>query len=218
MLESGEVLLGFDDRSRRMAAEALSEVHARFLGWETQLSAVPSLTEQYLQDFIVSRCWRGTWTTACGDERFVGVFRSWIGSVEASAARLPSDLLAFSQRFQLNTLTHTDIHHGRIMDDGDRALIIDWSQARCAPLFLDLGDTFDIVESGWIYRDALAARGCVFDDDVFSRGHLLARRFAGVRYLAYGLQSWLDLPQEWNRTGLERTLAMAAGKTNESGS
>lgn len=208
--ETSRSLLGVDDRSKRLAAEALSEVHARYLGREAQLSAVPPLTEPYLRDFIVSACWRESWTSSCRDERFMDAFGSWTAPVEASAAYLPADLLRFSHRLQLNTLTHTDVHYGRIIDDGDRAVIADWSQARCAPLFLDLGDTFNTVESGWIYRDALAAKGCIFSDDVFSRGHLLARRFAGIRYLPFWLQSWLEKPQEWNRAGLQRTLAMAA--------
>ena len=217
MLDPGQSLLGADGRSQRLAAEALSEVHARFMGRDAQLSALPPLTTEYVEDVIVSGCWRETWTSACGDQRFQNAFTSWIEPVELSASRLASDVLAFSERLQLNTLTHTDVHRGRLVDGGDRALILDWSQSRCALLFLDLGDTFDSVESGWVYRDALAARGWVFDDDVFGRGHRLARRFAGIRYLAHWLKAWLATPQEWNRAGLQRTLAMAAGMTNDAG-
>jgi hypothetical protein len=207
--DQGEPLTGTDDRSKRLVAEALSEVHAQFLGRDVKLTGLPSLTEQYLQDVV--RSWGSSWTAARNVRRFEESFQRWVWPVEASAIRLTSDLLAFSEGLQLNTLTHTDVHSGRLLDVGDRVQITDWSQARCAPLFLDLGDTFDTVESGWIYRDALAARGCMFDDDVFGRGHLLGRRFAGVRYLQHWLEAWLTTPQDGNRAGLERTLAMAAG-------
>lgn len=207
--QASELLLGVDERSKRLAAEALSEVHARFLGRDAQLGAVPPLTEQYLEDFILSG-WRGAWSSACRDDRFMDAFGSWTRPVEVSAAHLTADLLKFSHRLQLNTLTHTDVHPRRLLDAGDRALILDWGQARRAPLFLDLGDTFDTVEAGSIYREALAAKGCLFSDNVFSKGHLLARRFAGIRYLPYWLQAWLDTPQERNRAGLQRTLNMAA--------
>ena len=212
-LDRADSLIGTDVRSKRLVAEALSEVHAQFLGRDAQLTDVPSMTEQYLQDVILS--WCGSWTAARKERRFAVTFERWVRPVEVSASRLPADLLAFSEGLQLNTLTHTDVRRERLLDVGNRVEITGWSQARCAPLFLDLGDTFDTAASGWIYRDALAARGCVFDDDVFSRGHLLARRFAGIRYLAYWLTSWLTSPSDRNRTGLQRTLAMAAGQSEE---
>ncbi|HEX8509815.1 MAG TPA: hypothetical protein VF635_10025 [Propionibacteriaceae bacterium] len=170
MLDAGETLLGFDERAKRLAALALSEVHARFLGRHQELAALAPLTQDYLEEFIVAGCWRPAWQRAV-----------------------------------------TDDYHGHVFDTGDRAVVIDWGQARRAPLFLDLGDTFDTPVSGRIYQQALAARGVLLGDDVFSRGHGLSLRFAGIRYLWWWLDSWLADPQDWNRSGLVRTLAMAAG-------
>ena len=131
--------------------------------------------------------------------------------MEASAYTLADDLLAFEARTDLATLAHTDIYHGHVFEQAGRALVIDWGQARYGTLFLDLGDTFDTPEAGQLYREALAERGVRLDDNTFRTGHLLARRFAGVRYLWWWLESWRQEPQTWNRDGLERTLAMAAG-------
>ena len=215
MMDAGDSASGLDGRAKRLAAEALSEVHVRFLGRDAELSRLPGLTEEYLRDVIVSGCWRRAWVTSLADQRFQHEFGSWVPSVEASAADLPVDLLSFSHRLQLNTLAHTDIRPERLRDVGERALVLGWREARCAPLFLDVGNIFDTQTSGWIYRDALAARGVLFDDDVFSRGHLLARRFAGIRYLRFRLASWLAAPGELSRDRLQRTLAMAAGTTSD---
>lgn len=137
--------------------------------------------------------------TSVRDERFQAAFGSWQKPVEESAARLAGDLTGFADRLQLNTLVHTDIFPGQILGQEGRALIINWGQARRAPLFLDLGVTFDTIEAGWVYRDALADRGVFIDDDVFRRGHQLGRRFADIRYLRFWLNAWRAHPQEANR-------------------
>lgn len=210
MVDAGQSMLMADERGKQLAATALSEVHARFLGRDHQLSELPALTSDYLRGFILSASWRTVWATSMQDERFQDVFGAWVAPLEDSAAQLADDLLHFSQRLQLNTLTHTNLSSQRIVENDGRALILSWSQARRAPLFLDLGETFDTAASAQIYREALAVKGWVFADDVFSKGHLLARRFAGLRQLPFRLHSWARNPQQ-ELAMMERTLAKASG-------
>lgn len=212
MTDAGETLLAFDPSAKRRAAQALSEVHARFLGRSEDLPWLPRLDHPYLDEFIVAWCWRRAWDEALTDERFTTTFGKYTEAVEASAHTLAGDLLAFEARANVNTLAHTDVYHGHVFDQSGRAVVIDWGQARYAPLFLDLGDTFDTPEAAHTYREALAARGVELGDRVFQEGHLLARRFAGLRYLWWWLASWRGEPQGWSREGLERTLKMAAGE------
>ena len=211
MTDAGETLLGWGLDAKQRAAEALSEVHARHLGRQSVLAWLPRLDRAYLDGFIVDRCWRGAWDGALGDERFTAAFGRWVDAVEASARTLAVDLITFEAGAKANTLAHTDVYHGHVFEHGGRAVVIDWGQARYAPLFLDLGDTFDTPEAARVYRAALAARGVRLDDEVFGEGHRLARRFAGVRYVWWWLESWRRDPQDWNRAGLERTVRMAAG-------
>lgn len=215
MTDAGETLLGLDLDAKRRAAEALAEVHARFLGRGSELAWMPCLERPYLEGFIVAHCWRRAWDGALEDERFTTTFGGWVNAVEASTRTLTDDLMTFEARANMNTLAHTDVYYGNVFEQHERAVMIDWGQARYAPLFLDLGDTFNMPEEARVYREALAARSVDLsvdlDDEVFREGHLLARRFAGVRYLWWWLESWRGEPQDWNREGLERTLGMAAG-------
>ena len=213
MTDAGETLLGWDLDAKRRAAEALAEVHACFLGRGSELAWMPRLERPYLDEFIVVHCWRRAWDGALEDERFTTTFGGWVNAVGASTRTLTDDLMAFEARANVNTLAHTDVYHGHVFENDGRAVVIDWGQARYAPLFLNLGDTFDTPEAAQVYRNALAACGVDLDDEVFREGHLLARRFAGGRYLWWWLESWRGEPQDWNREGLERTLSMAAGNS-----
>ncbi|WP_425147837.1 phosphotransferase [Deinococcus sp.] len=212
MEDAGETLLGWTLADREAAARALSAVHAHFMGRRAELAWLPDLDAAYLEGFIVERCWRGTWQRARGNPDFVREFGGWISVVEASVQTLAADLLAFVAQTDVQTLAHTDVYYGHIFRQGERAVVIDWGQARYAPLFLDIGDTFDTAEGAQVYRTALAARGVRLSDSVFETGHRLARRFAGVRYVWWWLESWQRDPQDWNREGLERMLGMAAGQ------
>ncbi len=161
----------------------------------------------------MGRCWRPAWQEARLDPRFTAAFGAHVEAVEASALGLADDLLAFAAGAGVDTLAHTDVYYGHIFERAGGASVIDWGQARFAPLFLDLGDTFDTPEAAGVYRAALAARGVTLDDAVFAQGHRLARRFAGVRYVWWWLASWRAGPQDWNRAGLARMLGMAATPT-----
>lgn len=50
VIDAGTTWVGSDARGQPLAAVALSEVHARFLGHDGQLSVLPPLTEEYLND------------------------------------------------------------------------------------------------------------------------------------------------------------------------
>ena len=212
MQDAGETLLGSALADTRAAAQALSAVHARFLGKRGELAWLPELDAAYLEGFIVESCWRPAWQRAQANPDFMREFGSGFAAVEVSVQTLTHDLLHFSAHHELQTLAHTDVYHGHIFRQGQRAVVIDWGQARYAPPFLDLGDTFGTPEAAQLYRTALARRGVLLDDPTFEEGHRLARRFAGVRYLWWWLEAWQQGPQAWNRAGLERLLGMAAGE------
>ena len=167
------------------------------------------------------RIWKASSWSAAGAERGSGrprIQRSGASSATGSrrwkprSQTLAADLLTFSTQTDLLTLAHTDVYYGHIFQQGGRVTVIDWGQTRYAPLILDLGDTFDTAEAAQLYRAALAARGIVLDDATYQAGHRLARRFAGIRYVWWWLESWQQHPQDWNRAGLERMLGMAAGQ------
>lgn len=211
--DAGEALLTTGEAGWARAAAALTGVHVRFLGHGHELLWLPRLDAPYLDGFILEQCWRGAWQRALADERFLARFGRFRPRVEASAGHLTRDLLAFEARHgaQVNTLAHTDVYHGHLFERGGDALVIDWGQARYAPFFLDLGDTFGTADGARVYRDALAARGITVPHEVFWTGFALARRFAGLRYVWWWTGAWQRAPQDWNEAGLERMLALAAG-------
>ena len=210
--DAGETLPGFDPDAQRRAAEALAEVHARFLGRRRELAWLPELERSYVNEFIVAWCWRRTWDGALEDEQFITMFGDRVGAVERSVRPLAAGLLAFAARAEVDTLAHTDVYYGHVFEQAGRALVIDWGQARYAPLFLDLGNTFDTPEGARRYREALAGWGVRLDDGVFRDGHLLARCFAGVRYL-WWLASWRAEPQGWKQRGARAHAGHGGGQT-----
>ena len=212
MQDVGETLLGWTVADREAAARSLSAVHARFLNCRDDLPWLPEVDLAYVEGFIVDRCWRGTWEKAKENPGVLREFGSWVESVEASARTLAADLLTFTSQSDVLTLAHTDVYYGHIFQQDGQATVIDWGQARYAPLILDIGDTFDTSEAAQLYRSALAVRGIQLNDATFAAGHRLARRFAGIRYVWWWLESWQQHPQDWNRAGLERMLGMAAGE------
>lgn len=215
--DAGEALLPPGKAGWARAADALAGIHAHFLGRGADLPWLPRLDEAYIEGFILGRCWRGAWERAVADERFLAHFGRFRPRVEASAAHLARDLLAYEARHgaQVNSLAHTDVYYGHIFERDGVALVIDWGQARYAPFFLDLGDTFGTADGGQVYREALEARGVSVPHNVFWTGFTLARRFAGLRYVWWWTQSWQHDPQDWNAAGLERMLGMAAGEARE---
>lgn len=179
--------LTFEDEVPRPVVESLARVHAHLCSRLDQLGWLPRLDGDAIHQ----------------------AFGAALHGLETAGGRRPHPLLAQAHGALTSTsedpviwtafaalpltLTHGDVHPWNIVRlPGERAVLIDWGNARLAPPMLDLANLVEIDSENWeAYLSAWeGATGEAMDPDLARLGYHWATVMINLQYLPYAAGQW----------------------------
>jgi hypothetical protein len=179
--------LTFEDEVPRPVVESLARVHAHFgsrldqLGWLHRLDAdaVRQALDTALQALEVAQ------------RRQPHALLAQAYGALASAGQDPA-IPAALQALPV-TLTHGDVHPWNIVRmPGERAVLIDWGNARLAPPMLDLANLIEIGSENWETYLSVWGKvtGEAMDPNLACLGYHWATVMINLQYLPYAAGQW----------------------------
>jgi aminoglycoside phosphotransferase (APT) family kinase protein len=178
--------LTFEDEVPRPVVESLARVHAHFsrvvqLGWLPRLDGdtCRQVVDAALQGLSAAQQRQPHALLAQAYRELASVGED--PAVRTALAALPL------------TMTHGDVHPWNIVRlPGDRAVLIDWGNARLAPPMLDLANLVEIDSGNW--RTYLSVwdtvTGKAMDPDLARLGYHWATVMINLQYLPYAAGQW----------------------------
>lgn len=202
MQDVGDTLIEDAATFTEQTAHGLAAIHAANRGRAAALAWLPRTDHAYFTDFIVGHCWRPAWDRALADPAFVDSFGAYLPVVARAVQDLPHTMLALYHEGDVQTLIHTDIYYGHVLEHADRPWIIDWGQAHYGALYLDLPSHFRTLDQALCYRDSLADHGVAIPRDHFVARYRRAAQFVAIRYLWWWIEEWRRDHAPWQQEGL----------------
>ena len=188
------------------AADALADIHAKFMGKGSEMLWLPHADEKYWK-WIVSEISLDHFERKMQQcPAFDREFGRYLPHLQRQADAFVADMTVLYREGDCLTLTHGDIQSidgAHIYDCGGVPKIIDFGWCHYAPFYVDLASYFSF-EDARLYHDALVRRGISLSYADFDERLRAAFRYSGFIYMCPSVMNWReDAPTESERRLLQ---------------